>query len=302
MSRPYIWLWCILLSASGLLTAVVPSAAHAAATGSKPATGVKFIGHTSLIHASRVTLPSTHLPRSHIVVHRSGNQTILATNDWAGYADVACGKCALRYVTANFPAPSINCAKVSARSSNHIVSTWVGLDGITDNTVEQLGVDGLCDMGNPVYYVWYEMYPQRTHVFTISGFGPGDALSGNVYYNSHNRDWQLTLIDLTRDVGFEADQACPSGQECRNANAEAITEDPGGAVPAGMYLGDFGATFYGRVQVTSRDGTHGTLAGSNSRHLWFLYGLQMYSRTHLMAYPGALAAGTAFSVYWVASS
>jgi hypothetical protein len=302
MFRPYRWLWCILLSASCLLAAMAPSAAHAAVTRSGPPTGVRFIGHTRLIHASRFKLPATHLPRSHTVIHRSGNVTILATNNWAGYADVACGKCALRYVTANFPAPSINCAKVPAKSSNHYVSTWIGLDGITDNTVEQLGVDGLCDKGTPVYYVWYEMYPQGPHVFTISGFGPGDALSGNVYYNSHNRDWQLTLIDLTRDVGFETDQACPSGQECRNADAEAITEDPGGAVSAGIYLADFGATFYGRVKVTSRDGTRGTLAGSNSRHLWFPYRLQMYYKTHLMAYPGPLAAGTAFSVYWLAST
>ena len=146
------------------------------------------------------------------------------------------------------------------------------------------------------------MYPEGTHVFTISGFSPGDALAANVYYNSRNRDWQLTLIDLTQGVGIETDQACPSGQECRNASAEVITEDPGGAVPADIYLGKFGATFYNRVKVTSRDGTHGTLAGSNSRHLWFLYGLEMYHKTHLMAYPGPLAAGTAFSVYWVASS
>jgi len=302
MSRPYRWLWCILLSALGLLTAVAPSAAHAAVTGSGPQTGVKFIGHTRLIHASQFKLPSTHLPRSNIVIHRSDNETILRSENWAGYADVACGTCALRYVAATFPAPSINCAKVSVKSSNHYVSTWVGLDGLTTDTVEQLGVDGLCYRGKPVYYVWYEMYPRSSHVFTISGFSPGDALSANVYYNAHNRNWRLTLIDLTRGVGFETDEAGPAGQVCKNANAEVITEDPGGGVPSGIHLAKFGATFYNRVKVTSRDGTHGTLAGSNSRHLWSVYGLQMYHKTHLMAYPGPLAAGTAFSVYWVASS
>jgi hypothetical protein len=293
MSRPYRWLWCILVSALGLLTAVAPSAAHAAVTGSGPPAGVRFIGHTRLIHASQFKLPSTHLPRSNIVIHHSGNETILRSDNWAGYADVACGKCALRYVAANFPVPSINCAKVPAKSANHYVSTWIGLDGLTTDTVEQVGVDGLCYKGKPVYYVWYEMYPEGTHVFTISGFSPGDALAANVYYNSRNRDW---------GVGFETDQTCPSGQECKNANAEVITEDPGGAVPAGIYLAKFGATFYNRVKVTSRDGTHGTLAGSNCRHLWFLYGLEMYYKSRLMAYPGQLAAGTAFSAYWVASS
>jgi hypothetical protein len=302
MSRPYRWLWCILVSALGLLTAIAPSAAHAAVTGSGPPTGVRFIGHTRLIHASQFKLPSTHLPRSNIVIHHSGNETILRSDNWAGYADVACGKCALRYVAANFPVPSINCAKVPAKSANHYVSTWIGLDGLTTDTVEQVGVDGLCYKGKPVYYVWYEMYPEGTHVFAISGFSPGDALAANVYYNSRNRDWQLTLIDLTRGVGFETDQTCPSGQECKNANAEVITEDPGGGVSAGIYLAKFGATFYNRVKVTSRDGTHGTLAGSNCRHLWFLYGLEMYHKTGLMAYPGQLAAGTAFSVYWAASS
>jgi hypothetical protein len=302
MSRPIRWLWCILVSVFSLLAAVAPSAAHAAVTYSKPSAGVRFMGHTRLIHSAPFKLPRTYLPGSRIVIHRPDGQAIIKTNDWAGYADVACGRCALRYVAADFPAPSINCAKVSAKSSNHYVSAWIGLDGVTDDTVEQVGVDGVCFKGTPVYYVWYEMYPENSHVFTISGFSPGDALSGSVYYDSHTHRWQLTLIDLTRDVGFETDQACPSGQKCRNADAEAITEDPGGAVPAGFYLGDFGATFFGHAKVTSRNGTHGTLAGSNSRHLWFSYGLRMYNGNHLMAYPGALAAGTAFSVFWVASS
>lgn len=36
---------------------------------------------------------------------------------------------------------------------------WVGLDGSSSTSVEQLGRDSDCDSGTPSYYAWYEMYP-----------------------------------------------------------------------------------------------------------------------------------------------
>ena len=36
---------------------------------------------------------------------------------------------------------------------------WVGLDGYSSTSVEQLGTDSDCVSGKPSYYAWYEMYP-----------------------------------------------------------------------------------------------------------------------------------------------
>ena len=40
-------------------------------------------------------------------------------------------------------------------------SVWVGIDGYSSNTVEQIGTEqDVSANGKTSYYAWYEMYPQ----------------------------------------------------------------------------------------------------------------------------------------------
>src|SRR3954453_5599968 len=47
------------------------------------------------------------------------------------------------------------------RRENSWSSPWVGIDGDTSGTVEQIGTDSDCQGGKPVYYAWYGGYPKR---------------------------------------------------------------------------------------------------------------------------------------------
>lgn len=270
----------------------------AAATGGQPS-GVRFTGNTSLIHLSPVRLPATRLPHLAHARRQLSGQTLAPSSNWSGYADTACPSCALRFVSTQFTVPSINCT-VGTTSGQPSAAFWDGLDGYADSTVEQVGVAATCLDSIPEYYGWYEMFPLGPVAFSITGFGPGDAVSINVYFNPTTRQYQLTFDDITQGAGFVASQPCPSGSTCGNSSAEVIAEAPfsGGLMP----LADFGNMFYSGATVTARNGTHGNLGDG---HLWSSNEIDMTDGSNVLAEPGPLSNlgdASAFRIGWVAST
>jgi hypothetical protein len=268
----------------------------AAATGGTPPPGVRFTGNTSLIHLAPVRLPATHLPHPAHARRLTSGQTLAPSSNWAGYADTACSTCAFRFVSTQFTVPSINCA-VGATSGKRSAAFWDGLDGYADSTVEQVGVDATCQGSTPEYLGWYEMFPLGPVAFSITGFGPGDAVSVNVYFNATTHQYQLTFDDITQGTGFVASQSCPSGSTCGNSSAEVIAEAPfsGGIVP----LADFGNVFNSGATVTARNGTRGNLG---SGYLWSSNEIDMIDGSNVLAEPGALSNTgdvSAFPINWV---
>jgi hypothetical protein len=263
-----------------------------AATGVQAATAAPVppgVTVSRMIYQPGAHVPATHLPRIMPV-----NGALKSTN-WSGYADVACGTCAIRYVTASFTMPSVNC-KNSPDGS--FAGFFAGLDGIGDTTVEQVGVSAGCSGGSASYLAFYEMFPLAPVGF--SGVSPGDAISVAVFYNSTTHRWQLGLTDLTTGGKIATAQACPSGSTCRNHSAEVITEAPSNASGSVLPLADFGQANFEAIQVTSRSGTHGALT-SNS--LWTADSLTMVNSTGTatLAAPGPAYAGQAFQDTWRAA-
>jgi hypothetical protein len=271
-----------LLLCAGITTAVQAVTATAAPV---PA-GVTVSGMT---YQPGAHVPATRPPRFTPV------STTLKSGNWSGYADIACGTCALRYVAASFTMPSVNCAKSPDGSA---VSHFVGLDGMNDSTVEQVGVVAQCSGGTASYLAFYEMFPNAPVAF--SGISPGDALFANVFWNAATNRWQLGLTDLTTGGNIATVQACPSGASCHNSSAEVITEAPSTSTGSVLPLTDFGQVNYEGIQVTSRNGTHGFMA-TNS--LWNNFALDMVNSSGAsLATPGPAYAGQAFQDTWNAAS
>jgi Peptidase A4 family len=273
------------LMAAWALPAAAPVTAAAAAHRASPAPALRV---HRMAEAAGVHLPGTHLP------HPAPGNTVKSAN-WSGYAVAAASGKHIRFVSANFTIPSLNCAQSPLGSSGYAyVGHWAGLDGFNDNTVEQTGVDAYCDAtGTPSYYAWYEMYPQPPVAFT--GVSPGDAVNVSVFFNGSA--YNLVLTDLTTGGFINTTQACPAGSTCRNNSAEVITEDPGGAIANGFNLADFGMANYTGAAVTSTTGTHGTL--SALPNYWSSAKIVMVDPGgNRMAVPSALYGGQAFSLAW----
>jgi len=282
-----------------VLALCAPALPAAAATGGKPLPGVRFTGNASLIHFSPVRLAATHLPHPAHARRLPSGQTPAISSNWSGYADTACPTCALRFVSTRFTVPSINCT-VLTTSGDLYAAFWDGLDGWRDSTVEQTGVDATCLGTTPYYFAWYETYPLDPVAFSITGLGPGDAVSVSVYFNATRDQYQLTFDDITQGAGFVTSQPCPSGSTCRNSSAEVIAEAPysGGILP----LADFGNVFYSGATVTSRNGTHGNLGDG---YLWSPSEIDMANGNKVLAEPGPLSEmgnTSAFPISWVAGT
>jgi Peptidase A4 family len=275
------------VAACALALALAPAAsASTQSAGPKPVTRVHGFHLAVGARLPRTVLP--HLPRT----------ATADSQNWSGYAAVAKANVALRYVTSTFTVPSVNCAKFAIGSAGQTYAAeWVGLDGFNDSTVEQTGVDSYCDStsGPATNQAWYEMYPLDPVVF--SGVSAGDTIWVSVYYDASTNEYQLFLDDKTTGSTMETDQPCPNGSTCDRTSAEVISEDPGGAVAGGINLADFGTVSYTSSDVTSRNGTHGTLAAAK---LWTSTEIIMQDPSgNAMATPSALTDGGAeFSITW----
>jgi len=79
---------------------------------------------------------------------------------------------------------------------------WVGIDGWSNSTVEQVGTDQYVINGSPVYRAWWEMassgMQQPEQVISNMTVGPGDLITASVQYISsgaHAGQFCLSIVD-----------------------------------------------------------------------------------------------------------
>jgi hypothetical protein len=246
------------------------------------------------VHVPRATPP--HLTRN--PQHLTPKGTLDST-DWSGYVAAGNKGVSIRYLTADFNVPSLNCAASPVGTEGTGVGQWIGFDGFSTQTLEQVGVGASCVSGAPEYYAWYDMAPSPAVAYD-GPINPGDAITASVYYNVSNGEYTLYLEDDTAGAGINANATCPSGSVCHSASAEVITEVTGEGPSQGGDLADFAMENITDTGLTSHDGYHGSLAASK---LWSSNQMVMVDSSFVtMAQPSALYGGLAFSDAWLAGS
>lgn len=195
--------------------------------------------------AAKVQTPSL---RPMFFIHKKNSSssaiTQSASENWGGYA-ASSSNDSFSSVSSSWVEPSLSCVKGQSSYSAY----WVGLDGYSDQTVEQIGSEANCINGKAQYYTWYEMYPQNpSEVTTFVNVSPGNKISASVTYNapaaSHNRfrgnsgtgTFTLSLTNTTTNISYSTTQT-PFGTADRSS-AEVVAEAPysNGILP----LSDFG--------------------------------------------------------------
>lgn len=168
---------------------------------------------------------------------RNGTST-----NWAGYAVETNlsnpQKNAVSDVKGSWIVPTVNCTS----TPNAYSATWIGIDGNSNNTVEQIGTSQDCRNGTPTYYAWFEMYPKPARLVNMA-VNAGDVLSAEVKYNGNNQ-FLLTLTNVGTGASFSTTQ---KGKALRQS-AEWIIEAPwsGGVLP----LANFGIQSFSNAQAT----------------------------------------------------
>lgn len=187
---------------------------------------------------------------------------LFTAKNWAGYvAEVNFGSPVSNTVTSVSGAwtvpgvtPSIwPAANVSGQQASCV--TWVGIDGFSNNTVEQIGIESNIENGLASYYAWYEMYPNGLTLIPSMSVSPGDSITASVQYSppGYANEFQLSISDSTNGQTYTTYQ---TNSSALRSSAEWIIEAPtitGSFAP----LPTFGSVTFTGAQATIASNTGG---------------------------------------------
>jgi hypothetical protein len=217
--------------------------------------------------------------------HSIRGVTATGSFNWSGYADTATTSQTFTKVSGNWTTPSVKCS-----AEDQITSDWVGLDGFSDSTVEQLGTISWCFQSTPTYFTWYEMFPAGT-VEVGTALKPGDKIAASV--TRTGTSYALKLTDSTTSGNnISVTKTCALAT-CLDTSAEWISERPSfsiGIVPQAHYNA-FKLTS-GAQTSSGKAGTIGGGPGVNA--ITMIDATQTYN---LNAVSG-LTGGNSFSTTW----
>lgn len=239
--------------------------------------GLFILSSLGLVMATNAVTPATVSHGNRI------SETTATSTNWSGYA-VTGPKDSVSYVAGTWTVPAAQCT-----STNTWSSFWVGIDGFSSNSVEQLGTDTDCSSGVATYYAWREMYPKPS--FQISGMtiNPGDVIFASVSFSGKN-----TFTLYMKDQSTGASYTYKSHAKVDRSSAEWIVEAPysNGVLP----LTNFGTAYFTTDSAT----ISGTTAYINGFSSASTYQINMVTSSGaLKDTTSSLSGNGDFSVSWV---
>jgi len=176
----------------------------------------------------------------------------------------------------------------ASTSATTYSSSWLGIDGYADNTVEQIGTEQDWANGGRSYYAWFEMYPKWAYEIVNFPVAAGDTMSAEVKQQSGG-SFKLTLTNVTDNVTYSITQKASSALRL---SAEWVEEAPwsGSVLP----LADFGTVSFFNCRATM-NGHNGAISDS----AWQRDAINMQSGSTVKAVTSSLTSnGEGFTVAW----
>ncbi|MCI4364298.1 MAG: G1 family endopeptidase [Thermoplasmata archaeon] len=246
---------------------------------------------------SALAPPALAVASSSTVTELLHSVTNISSTNWAGFA-VSSAKNTVTDVRSSWAVPAIS--GTCPLLTNQYSSFWVGIDGYSSTTVEQIGTDSDCSGGSPSYYAWYEYFPNPSRTITSLTISSGDKIYAEVNYTGGS--FLLTLKDTTTGKSFSANRTLPGALR---SSAEWIAEAPSGLTGV-LPLADFGTVGFGHVNtginhtcVATISGVTGPLTKFSSIHRITMVNVL---GTSTKAQPSTLGPyGAGFTVKWVST-
>jgi Peptidase A4 family len=260
------------------------------------------IGSLAPAQLNRVPAPHQHRP---VDIHAKHFDGSYESTNWSGYAVTGSN---FTQVTGSWIVPASTCAK---GSSAEYAAFWIGIDGWTSNSVEQIGTDSDCSNGTPSYYAWYEFYPEPSYYAgRLTNLKPGDVMTSSVTFNAARNQFTGTITDTTSGATFSTtfSPTRQTGTPARSS-VEWIAEAPSGQVGRKIQvlpLADFNVIKFGPDYMTAPNTSTATV-GTGSPAPIGSFGASVNSTTMVsdgstavpMATPSPLTSdGSSFSVTW----
>ncbi len=172
-------------------------------------------------------------------------------------------------------------------------ASWVGIDGYSSQTVEQIGTLQNWISGAQENFAFFEMYPQPA--FLIVGFpvNNGDVVGGDVTYLG-DHIFELTLYNVTQSVYTIIPTSYTKSKIAKRNSAEWIVEAPSLNNQV-LPLANYGTINFTNCQTTIKGHT-----GSISNRRWKYDAITMAKiKSAPESVPSSLGfGGTSFSTVW----
>ena len=269
----------VTLSGAPATTVAAPARSHVA-----PSARFLTEARTALVKYLRHDHPQAWLVRTGHA-HSIKGVTATGSFNWSGYADTSATNQTFTKVSGAWTTPSVTCS-----AEDQITSDWVGLDGFSSGTVEQLGTISWCFQSTPTYFTWYEMFPAGT-VEVGTALKPGDKIAASV--TRTGTSYALKLTDsTTAGNNISVTKTCALAT-CLDTSAEWISERPSfsiGIVPQAHYNA-FKLTS-GSVTASGKTTTIGAGPGVNA--ITMIDATQTYNLNTV----SGLTGGNTFSTTW----
>jgi hypothetical protein len=214
-----------------------------------------------------------HVPPARLL----SNSTSL---NWSGYAAI---NSTFSDVTGSWTQPAATCNGKSTYSS-----FWLGLDGYSSSTVEQLGTEADCSKGKPAYYAWWETFPDPSRTISRFVVTPGVTYTAEVKEDAGD-------LTLTLSGGGNQPFSLGTGQGSASlSSAEWIAEAPSMCTKSGCR--ELALTNFGTVNFSGASANGGAIDDP----AWNFDPLTMVTGNGTVkAEPSSLdPTGSAFSVTW----
>jgi hypothetical protein len=287
MHRRLPWLMSTLAGGAvlGLAVAVAPAAGASTAAPATLHARAAAADVAAIRHLSVGDHATNHAVMGHAVVIKGLTQE--ESTNWSGYADNNSAGNTYSTVAGNWTEPTVSCSGFT----ESLAAFWVGIDGLTSDSVEQDGTLAECYFGSVYYYTWWEMYPTNDIQVVGDTLRPGDSISASVVRSGSSYTLKVTDSSRSGD-SFTTTQSCSS---CANSSAEWIAEAPSSSTGV-LPLSDFHSWTLSGATVTS--GSAGVISSFPDDELTMID-----SSGHVKAQPGPLnSSGNGFSVTWERSS
>lgn len=252
----------------------------------------------------KVAAPHQHRPVNLRQTHSDGTAE---SSNWSGYA-VTGASGSVTSVTGSWTIPTATCPS-SGAGANAYSSFWVGIDGWNSSSVEQTGTDSDCSNGKPVYYAWYEFYPQGAYYAcstfsscrVMESLSAGDTVTATVTYSPASEVFSATISVTSLTGTVTSNTATYRSNRAQRSSAEWIAETPccegnGSVLP----LADFGTVSFTNANATVSPfgaSTLGALSFDSPANFWEST-MVAESGGAVMAQPSGLSGSTSFSVTW----
>ncbi len=119
-------------------------------------------------------------------------------------------------VTGSWHVPAVPCTPATTTTG-----VWIGLDGYSSPTLEQVGTNIVCSGGTAHYDAWYQLYPSPPVVFS-NPVRPGDHIRASVTASGSGK-FTFKITDATR--GW-AQSVSGHLSGARLSSGEAFVQDP----------------------------------------------------------------------------